>query len=342
MRLGFLFSLILVMPLFVQAQDAYKVPLTDKELERVRPLLESEGLIGRIHGLNESTGIYVFSWFDPVSSKSSLFSVVTKEATLLAKLNQLNRNDKVKVVGSFIDNEAPQRHISLRDITVIDKSTHGIDNMNACVPQDIFERTEIVALVHAVIGDGGILLIDYKNVIIPVYVTETKWSSGLYRNDLIKLRFKVRSYPKRPTHLELDLDHTAPIEVIDRLVEQHGKEKEIEGFLIKFPSSPIVPFDVFAIEVKLHDGSKRNYTLINFESDEVFKSIRDKAGAAWKSQQHYAQAARNQFVNEKIIVRAKGIINVEDPTQANPQVNLKSPDDIQFFKQVCQLELITP
>jgi hypothetical protein len=213
-------------------------------------------------------------------------------------------------------------------------------NLDEFIPAEVYEKSEMTALVHASLSGGNILLIDLKDIILPVYIRDNKWTKNLYRNDLIKFKYIVRSNPKRPTHLELNVDDPEPLVVLNKLVEQHGQRRTIEGSLVRFAKSPQVKFDIYAIETTDQLGNRVNYTLINFENSELFASIREKAGRVWDRYKATAVDGRNKMVNRKIHVSATGLINVVATDQANPQVVLDSVDNLKFSREICAYEEI--
>ena len=66
------------------------------------------------------------------------------------------------------------------------------------------------------------------------------------------------------------------------MVDHHGKPFEADGSLVRFPKSPQIITDVFALQVIDADNVSREYTLLNFDPA-IFTKIHDKLSAAWKS-----------------------------------------------------------
>ena len=144
----------------------------------------------------------------------------------------------------------------------------------------------------------------------------------------------MRKSPYRPTHLELDLSVTEPLVVLERIEDGQGEEFKISGPLVKFPRSPQINFDVYAIRLSDSDGVQRNVTFMtDFSSapkQDLFFEIKDKLENAWNSLEDQAEYDRNKFVNRKIIVTAKGIKNVTDPSQANAQIFIDKIEDVEI------------
>ena len=99
-----------------------------------------------------------------------------------------------------------------------------------------------------------------------------------------------------------------------------------------FPKSPEIQFNVFAVQQPLPSGLTRQYTLVNMVDPGVFSQIRAKLQKAWDSYPKSYVNGRNKLVSTKIQVKASGVINDVDPSQANPQILLKSADDIQIIE----------
>ena len=143
----------------------------------------------------------------------------------------------------------------------------------------------------------------------------------------MRISYRLQKIPKYPTHLRLNLKAQQPIEVIDAIAEGNGKKKTLTGNLVKFPESPQLQFDVYAIEVKTQ-GVKRYFTLVNFEDIAEFEKIRDKLAQIWDSNSETAILGRNMLINTHITLEVNGQVNVVSPEQANPQILLNKAEDI--------------
>jgi len=156
-----------------------------------------------------------------------------------------------------------------------------------------------------------------------MYVTETKYTQNLYRGDIVKLNYQLQSYPQRPLHLQLDTNVEQPIEVIDAIATWHDRPQTLTGSLVKFPQSPQLKFDVYALEADTQ-GIKRYFTLLNFEDMDAFTNIRQKLAKIWDENADTAIAGRNMLINPNVTIEAKGLGNVVSPEQANPQILLEN------------------
>jgi hypothetical protein len=289
-------------------------------------------LPGWIHAAVHHRGLYVFTWRKAGDFFTFLdFPVVPLTDTVAAKLAQIKRHDQVRLKGSFLGNNAPIRHIRLEDLEVVRvyASPQPVPPRTAVtrIPDDILGKRELIGKVHAVAQDGRILVIEYGDAVVPVFVKNPQMTSGLFRNDKIRLAVQLAPSPPRPAHLWLDLAAPKPLEVMERLVDRHNMPVVEEGDLVLFPVSPQITVPVYAVQVVDADGVGREYTLLNDRDPAIFAAIRTKLTAAWDSRSG-AIDGRNKLVNPSIKVRAKGRFNVIDRNQANAQILLESADDV--------------
>ena len=203
---------------------------------------------------------------------------------------------------------------------------------------DLKNKNEFTGRVHAIGEKGKMLVMEYKDRIVPVFVTDANSqaiTATLYRGDLVKLKIRVRTEPEAPTHLSLANPSTLPagektVDLLESLVKSHGSPISKMGNLIKFPKSPQINSNIFALLVEDPEGTAIQYTLTNFDSPELFKQILDKCEKVWNDNAANIENDRNKLVNRKLVVHAKGISNMVDAGQANPQILIQSIDDLTF------------
>ena len=294
--------------------------------------LKTTGLIGRIHGSVGASKLFVMSVREPDNFFSYReFSLLPKNKQTLATLSQVNRHDRVCIHGRIISNPSPQKHIAVKSVEVLDSWT-GLEGFpeyrrEANIPAELFDRDSFIGKVHAIGGEGKILVMEYKDGVIPVFVKSPEYTKDLYRGDIIRLSYKLKKIPKRPTHLKLNSQVEQPVEVIDAIADWNGQENTLTGNLVKFPQSPQLNFDVYAIEVDTM-GVKRYFTLVNFEDMDEFQIIRDKLARIWDDNSATATLGRNMLINPEITIEAHGRTNIVSPEQANPQILLDTVADI--------------
>jgi len=313
---------------------SHAAPIPFSELEKQ---LKGEGLKGWVHGASDPLNLYVFTYREPGNFFAHQeFPLVAGNEAVSRTLQNLKRHDEVILKGSFLANQAPITHIWVSHIDLVssyESPTPAPEPYpyKADLPEDLFSQKEIFAKVHAVVNNGKVLVIEYKDAIVPVIVGKPSLAQGLYRNDKVRLAIEVRDFPSKPTHISLDLQATNPVVVTDRMVDWHGKKGAVEGPLVLFPKSPQVNFNVFAIQVADEFGILREFTLVNFEDTKVFEQIREKLQKFWDSETKGIENGRNKLIHRNVRIKATGVFNVVEPGQANPQVLLTGPESIQLI-----------
>ena len=262
------------------------------------------------------------------------FPLSPANANVASEFLKLKRHDRIRVKGELVNPRNPQRHIKVTSLEMVKAYETQLPphHYEIRLPGDLRSSGRIRALVHAVAAGGSVLLIDYRGAIIPVMVRQPNLTRRLYRNDTIQLDYRMlEAQGNRPAHMMIDPQSRTPLRVLYSIVSEHAKAGTREGFLVMFPKSPQVQFNVFALEATNRFSLKHNYTLVNFESAEEFKKIREKLQAVWDAApQDRIYNARNRLENPRIKITAKGTLNMVDAGQANPQILLKSADDMEF------------
>ncbi len=322
-----IFFLILGMFVFQKA-NAVDIGQLEKDLN-------GSGVQGWIHGAVKEQGLYVFTYRNPKNFFDYVeMSLVAEQPALLSQLATLSRNDKVLVKGKFLANPSPQKHILLGAIELLKKMQSPYPSRpyeyEARIPDDLANISSAVFLVHAVAGEGKILVLEYKDAVLPIFVKNGSLTKNLFRNDLIRMSFKIQKTPGTPSHLNLDESAPEPLKVIEPIHALHGKPALLEGQLILFPKSPEILFNVFALQQELPAGLKRQYTLVNMDDPELFAKIRAKLQTAWDKFPGSYVNGRNKLTSLKLRVKATGTYNVVDQNQANAQIILKSADAIEI------------
>lgn len=308
----------------------YAVDLKDVERQ-----LNTTGAVGWIHGAVADQNMYVFTYRNPTNFFDYVeMSLVTTDPATLKQLSTFDRHDKVNVKGVFLDNPSPQKHIKIASIALVQKyqNSYPVDpyEHEAKIPDDLLHKDQANFLVHAVGGDGHILVVEYRDAVIPIYVVNADLTKNLFRNDVVQIKFLFQDYPDRPVHLAVNESATDPLKVLDSIQAKNGKPATLEGALILFPKSPEIAFNVFAVQEELNDGLKRQYTLVNFDNPDTFQKLRDLLQKAWDKYPGEYVNGRNKLVSKRLRVKATGTFNEVDPSQANPQILLNSVDSIEI------------
>lgn len=301
---------------------------SDENMALIKEQLET-GIAGEVHGSVKDQQMFVFTWRDPANFFIYVnLPMTAKDPAVLAKLAALNRHDQVVLKGEFMGNKAPIRHINVTDVQV-SVPYKGYSQTNVyedCAMENILAQQSGTALVHAVVAGGAVVVVEMGNRVFPVFNRNPDIAQYLFRNDKINLKYKVRTFPNRPPHLEVNLVEDNAICVLERIVEGTGEPIEMTGFLVMFPKSPQTKFNIFALFPEDSDGVRRQYTLLG--DVEVFTAMRLKLQEVWDKHIQSAEYERNKFINRKIVITAKGTKNVSVPNQANPQIFIDSADDV--------------
>ena len=304
------------------------------ELTQLSQELENTGLIGRIHGAASPAQLFVMSVRESGNFFNHReFSLLASDEPTRTTLSQVNRHDLVCIQGNFIANPSPQKHVLVKSIEVLE-SWSGLEDFPPYeraseLPAELVNQTQFVGKVHAIGEAGRVLVVEYKDSVFPIFVEATEHTQGLFRGDIIRLTYQIQARPQQPTHLQLNLNAEHPIEVIDAIADWSQQRKTLAGKLVKFPQSPQLNFDVYAIEVETQ-GIKRTFTLVNFDDIDEFQRIREKLATFWDSHLETATSGRNMLINPELVVEASGQIKVISPEQANPQILLDSVEDIRL------------
>lgn len=298
--------------------------------------LETTGLLGEIHGAVSPSQLYVLSVREPKNFFNFRhFSIIPENNKVQQTLAQVKRHDQVCLTGKLINNPSPQPHVLVQSAKIME-SWSGLESYEdytyqAEIPQELKQQTHFIAKVHAISEQGKILVVEYKDGILPIFVKTPELTKDLYRGDLIDLTYTIQTIPNQPTHLQLDDSVQKPLKVIDQLVKRQGEQATLTGNLVKFPKSPQVKFDVYGMEV-LTEGIPRYFTLVNFENIQKFERIRLKLAQVWEQNLETVKRGRNLLINPNIMIKAEGKINLVSPQQANPQLLLDSANDVVVTK----------
>jgi len=327
-------TFVCVTPITLLTPSAKAVDIV--ELERA---LANEGLVGWVHGSSPDQSLFVLTYRNPNDFFDSVdMSMVAYDQATRAQLHQLKRHDRVRVKGAWLVNPSPQRHVEIDSLQVVE----AFQNPYHPAPyrhvgnalRDLPARGTSQFLVHAIAGNGQVLVTEFKDQIIPIFVQQPEWTRNLWRNDLVELAYQYRAPADgQPLHLALDARAAQPVRRTEEIQLLHGQRISIEGALILFPQAPGIRFNVFAVQQILVSDLSRQYTLVNFDSPTAFAAIRAKLQAAWDRNPTAFTNGRNKLLHNQIRVRATGLGNVVDPNQANPQILLESADDVEIVAE---------
>lgn len=309
------------------------------DMDVLEKTLKGDGLVGEIHAADATNRQFVFTFRDPKDFFNNVqIGMVSHDAQVISKLSNLHRHDRVRIKGALFHQgevmpESPQPHIEVESLELVKayESPVALPKTrffkSAVLPDDLNGKSEADFLVHAVVRNGAALVLEYKDNFVFVTAPDTTVSSTLFRNDRIHMKFQKQNFPKKPVHLELAKgDPHEVIKVLDSIHLLHGKKYTQQGHLVRFPKSPQINRDIWAIEQASSDGNSRTFTLVNFtkkgEQERIDKKLKD----IWDTQADTVVDGRNKLINEGVLIRASGVMNVVDPNQANAQMKLKAKD----------------
>lgn len=304
------------------------------ELEKC---LATDGVRLEVHGVVPEQRIAVVSFRDPQNFfVFQILSLLGATPEIKEEIFKLNRHDSIIIKGKVENLDAPQKHIRASSLTLETKSKPSEDldgyPYDAKIPDDLVNGDHFTGLVHAIYGEGSILVVEYKDAVVPVFVESqfTSFTKDLFRSDVVEMFYKIQTSPGRPMHLNLiqPAAPQVPLRVTESILAQHGMKVKLKGELALFPKSPQVLFNVFALRMEIGNGLRRYYTLVNFTDPTIFKAIRDKLQLVWDAADATKIKDRNKWANPKLIIEAEGTMNVQDPNQANPQILLDSVDKV--------------
>lgn len=319
-----------IFTVFALSCAAYAVDMDEVEKE-----LTTSGVQGWIHASIADQGLYVFTYRTPGHFFDYVEMTLVPSTSGAAQiLKTLGRHDLVKIKGKFLKIPSPQKHISAAAIELVTKFKSDYPTepyqYQVKIPDDLLKVTNALFFVHAIGGDGHILVTEYKDVVLPVAVKNGDLTKNLYRNDLVRLNIKIIKTPNGPMHLTLDESTQNPIQVIDAIKDKNGKPADVEGVLVMFPKSPEIITTVFAVGEDLDGGAHRQYTILNMTNPDTFQKIHDFLQKEWDKFPGEYTNGRNKLFSKRIRVRVKGTFNEVDPSQANPQIFVDSTDQISF------------
>ncbi|MGZ3697135.1 MAG: hypothetical protein ACXWPM_08345 [Bdellovibrionota bacterium] len=306
------------------------------DLTQIQQKLSTTGVDGEVHGADAEHGLFVFTYRNPSDFFDYIdMSLVSFKPEITRVLQGLSRHDLVRIKGSFLDNPSPQKHIDVAAVEMLKKfaSPYPVAayEYEAKIPDELLNKESAVFLVHARHADGHLLVVEYKDVVLPIFVRNAELTKNLYRNDLVQLSFEVQQTPNRPMHLQLREGTPGAVQVLDSIVAKHGKPAVVEGALVFFPKSPEILFNVFAVLEDAGSGLKRQYTIVNMDDPAVFAKIRTLLQSAWDKAPGAYVNGRNKLISTRIRVRVTGVFNEVAAEQANAQILIASPDNVQIL-----------
>ena len=308
---------------------------TSMQVEELKEEIATTGVEGLMHGSLAQENKFVFTWSHPqhffVRFNISLINNIDQNENFLKIqeiLKGLNRGDKVWVKGE-LEVKSDQPHIYLSDLKLIKKFDPGVDTQDGQHQRDhdiaakLAGKTEVVAKIHAVSDSGKMVMVEYRDSVIPLIVKTPflPLTENLYRGDVVKLQFKIRQFPGSPIHLELFQHNQLPVvEMLAPIMDENEQTYTKSGRLTFFPKSPTINQDVWAVETIQEVAGEKfyvYYTIVNFEDVGELRRIGEKLKKAWDQFPGSVFQGRNNYISTKIQVTVKGLALVASRNQAN-------------------------
>ena len=317
------------------SNDSCESPDPDVEidLDCIEKQLKGDGIGGWVHAAVHDEQMFVFTWRRPGNFFVNIqLPMSSKDPAIIQRLLKLERHDQIILKGEFFKNDAPLKHINVTELKMVKEYTGPSEpyQYDPTLPAEIMNGTSLIAKVHIVANGGAVLVVETGDRVIPVFNPKPELVRDLFRNDKIEIQYRVRIFPQRPSHLELDVLAAEPVRVMEEIAEGHGEEFTMTGALVMFPQSPQIKFNVFALRQEDADGISRNFTIVNFQNIDLFLKIREELQKAWDSAPQSATYDRNKYINRKIQVTVKGVKNLVAPDQANPQIMPEKFEDVEI------------
>jgi hypothetical protein len=310
------------------------------DISKIEADLKSTGVEGYVHGMASAQQLLVFTYRNPNDFFENIqLPMTTSDYFLMTDLLKLKRHQKVKVFGEFVSNGAPLKHLNISKFELLKDYVSELDSSPysyKASAEDVKQKTELIGRVHATDQNGKVLVIEYRDLVFPVFVSTEKdieIVNQLYRGDKIKLEYKPMVHPGAPLHLKAQAKTAGQpsLEILEEILDWNAKPVTLEGYLVRFPKSPQIKFDVFALLFEDKEGSNIQFTLVNFTDQEAFQKLREKLEAAWVLNPSKIENGRNKWIHKGVKVKAKGLGNVQSKAQANPQILIEKVEDLEVI-----------
>jgi hypothetical protein len=312
--------------------------------------LTGDGLVGWMHGVVARYNHYIFTYrsedqTDPMRFfKNEHFSLVPATQEVAKALAGLHRHDEVRLKGKLNTNIGPFRHIVIEQVTIVKAYKQTPENAYTFDMKSLkgTDSLKVFGKVHATVHSdrmGHAFVLEHKDFMMPIIVSpqHNEVAAALFRNDKVEVSLKVvtSDNPKRPPHFVTAPTNPTAIKMIDTVFNCHNQEATLDGFLVKFDKSPQINRDIYAVRIVDPNGIGRNFTFfadVSMADPEgfmkLFEELSAKADKAWTESKQEQQNVRNFYKKPSIRVKVAGRMSNVSPSQANPQIYIKSAEDL--------------
>ncbi|MFK7873632.1 MAG: hypothetical protein AB8C84_10805 [Oligoflexales bacterium] len=302
--------------LFVFSVPSFLFSSPEGSDEWLQEALSNKGAYLEVHGLTHDRDHAVVTW------RSSIEFFVYRHFPMIAinedvkdVVKTLQRHDSIRVWGFIKMSSAGQLHLKVQRL-VVEKR---YDNLRQRSVVDLNLPQKIQARVH--FHNEKVLVVDWGKTTFPIIVPQGKL---FWRNDVVEVLVEKKKWPKYPSHFKA-LEFP---EVVESAQHFHQVHKHVEGRLVRYPKSPQIKFDVYAVEwVSPQTRWPRLLTILPENMDDFF-TVHQKLETLWQGSESIVEWEGNHEVSSHMI-QVAGKLQVQDPEQANIQVIVTSCDDIQ-------------
>ena len=237
---------------------------SDDELEGI--LNGQQGV--RVHGAIPSGNIYVFG------EGGFYYSAYTRNPALAETFKTLKRNDGLTITANYTRTGSAQPHINVSELTRNFESDSTFKHQFDYSRFDGLESVTLLGSVHAVAGDGEVLVFNYEDIVIPVFVDEALHEevSALWKFDKVLLDLSIQRIPGRPLHFYTRDDSDDAIRLVDAITDCDGVTTDLIGNIWSLGA------ESYGIEVFDENKVYRSYLVTTGDSlvEEIWNQNLDK------------------------------------------------------------------
>ena len=309
--------------IFLIATQVYAI-----DLERLAAQFENQGVTGRIHGAVADSQQFVLTHRNPLNFFDFvMLSLVAQDEETQIALRKAERHDQVLVKGHLRSTAEAQPHVFIESIQTLEEwpnsHAYGRYRRPQGIPDEVIGKNRVKALVHHADSGKEYLIIDYKSHLFPVLTHEWTGPDFPERNDIVDIQYRMAFSPSGMIHLELGVDPN-PLQILDPINIQNDRQVAITGTLLKYPKSPQITLDVYALRVESPiDGIFRTYNI--FGTQRSFSEVYQYLDWLWDSESETITQGRNVLRNDAIRLTMRGLAK----TPANPQIIIANRSDIE-------------
>lgn len=324
---------------FVLFQD------NDRSMAEVADTFKAGPVSGYIHAANTETHTFVFTYNDPNdTAKTRNVAIIPLSEKLYNEMNALHRFDRVSITGELLNRPIPQPHVLVHQLKVLERwsetptsaasDSTAHQEPTASAPDDkpvdiesILNESDsptLLGKVHAIVGQGHVLMFDYKGTVIPVMVQDTTLTRTLWRGDKVKLALSMLPSPQEPHHLMLNpANGQVPVELVQAVKSLHEPPLTITGPLVYYPPSPLHTQAAWAIQHTDEFGLQWSFVL-KAHNDTDQAKLDETVEQLWKAHKDTALESHHKWINPQVVLRVKGIGEETMPSQWNPVLKVDS------------------